>query len=70
MKISIKGARVERNMTQKQVADRIGVRKETISNWETGKTAPTVPQLMRLCEIYEVNISDIFLHDKLAKSEM
>lgn len=68
MKISIKGARVEKGMTQQQSGDAMGVTKETISNWERGITAPTAPQLIRLCEIYEVDLSDIFLVEILAKS--
>lgn len=69
MKISIKGARIERHMTQKQVAKAMKVTKETISNWERGKTAPTAPQLLSLCELYKVTVSDIFLPDEFAKSE-
>ncbi|MDO4170808.1 MAG: helix-turn-helix transcriptional regulator [Lachnospiraceae bacterium] len=66
MKISIKGARVEKGMTQQQSGDAMGVTRETISNWERGITAPTAPQLMKLCELYGVNISDIFLIENLA----
>lgn len=69
MKISIKGARIECHMTQKQVAKAMEVTKETISNWERGKTAPTAPQLLLLCELYQVAVSDIFLPEELAKSE-
>ena len=66
LQISIRGARIEKNMTQKQAAEKMSVTKETISNWERGKTAPTGLQLMELCKIYGVDISDIFLPDKLA----
>lgn len=69
MRISIKGARVERSLTQAQAAAKMGVTKETIGNWERGITAPTVPQLIELCKIYGVEMADIFLPDKLAKSE-
>lgn len=69
MKVSIKGARIEKHMTQKQVADAMNVAKETISNWERGKTAPTAPQLIALCNLYNVELSDIFLPDNFAKSE-
>lgn len=62
MKISIKGARVEKGMTQKQAGDAMNVTKETISNWERGITAPTAPQLLKLCDVYGVRVSDIFLH--------
>lgn len=62
MKISIKGARVEKGMTQKQAGDAMNVTKETISNWERGITAPTAPQLLKLCDVYGVSVADIFLH--------
>lgn len=66
MKISIKGARIEKHMTQEKAGEAIGVTKETISNWERGITAPTVPQLIKLCEVYDVEIRDVFLPEKLA----
>lgn len=62
MKISIKGARVEKGMTQKQAGEAMNVTKETISNWERGITAPTAPQLLKLCDVYGVSVADIFLH--------
>lgn len=36
MKISLKAARSNRNLTQKQAAVLIGVSEDTISNWERG----------------------------------
>lgn len=69
MKISIKGARIESHMTQKQAATAMKVTKETISSWERGKTSPTASQLLSLCDLYKVSISDIFLPDNFAKSE-
>ena len=69
MKVSIKGARIEKHMTQKQAADAMDVTKETISNWERGRTAPTAPQLIALCNLYGVELSYIFLPESLAKSE-
>lgn len=69
MKISIRGARIERKMTQKQAAKEMNVTRETIGNWEKGLTAPTMTQLLRLCEVYGVTLGDVFLPERLAKSE-
>lgn len=69
MQISIKGARAEKGMTQKEVGIIMGVTPETISNWERGITAPSAPQLIKLCGVYGVNLSDIYLDKKLAKSQ-
>lgn len=65
-KISIKGARIEKGMTQKEVGDVMGVTPETISNWERNITSPSALQLMRLCKIYGVELADIFLDKELA----
>lgn len=69
MQISIRGARTEKRMSQEVAARAMGVSKTTISNWENGITAPTAPQLMKLCALYGVSIADIFLTEELAKSE-
>ena len=66
MKISIKGARIEKGMTQKEAGNAIGVTKDTISNWERGVTSPTAIQLEKLCAVYGVGLSDIFLNKELA----
>lgn len=38
LKISLKAARINANLTQQEVADKIKVSKHTIINWEKGKT--------------------------------
>lgn len=68
MRVSLKGARVEAGLTQKQAGSAIGVTKETVSNWERGITSPTAVQLERLCRVYGVELSDIYLDKNLALS--
>lgn len=69
MKISLKGLRVNKNLTQKEVAKRLGTSRETILNWENGKTLPDVMMLFKLCNLYDCTIDDVFLPEKLAKRE-
>lgn len=61
MKISLKAARVNCNMTQQQVADIIKVSKYTIVNWEKQKTAISYASLKLLSQIYNVEIDNILL---------
>lgn len=61
LKITLKAARVNAGMTQTQVAGKVGVIKETILNWENGKTKIKTIQLMALCQLYGVSIDDIIL---------
>lgn len=59
--ISLKAARVNAKMRQKDAAKKVGVDTSTIINWEKGKTAPRADQLKKLCDIYNVPIDFIFL---------
>lgn len=50
-KISLSAARVNANLTQRQLADSMGVNVSTIVNWEKSKTYPKVDQLYQLSDI-------------------
>lgn len=69
MKVSMKALRTNAGLTQKQAGELLGVTKRTVHSWESNRTAPTVVQLMKMCEIYGCSPDDFFLPDKLAKSE-
>lgn len=69
MKISLKAARVNANITQKESAERLGINRNTISNWEIGKSTPRADQMQELCSLYGVTSDDIFLKRELALRE-
>ena len=60
-KLSLKAARVNAGLTQEEAAQAINVTGKTLISWEKGVTHPTVDKLLRLCSIYDVQISDIFM---------
>ncbi|MEG0452417.1 MAG: helix-turn-helix transcriptional regulator [Coprobacillus sp.] len=51
--------RKEKNLTQEQLADRLGVSNKTISKWETGKCMPDYAVIKKLCEELEITISEL-----------
>lgn len=53
--------RKELGLTQRQIAESIGVTVQTISNWETGLYQPklTIPQTARLCEVLQTDIKGL-----------
>lgn len=61
MKISLKAARVNANLTQQEVANLIRVSKHTIINWEKGKTSVGYAPLKVLSEIYNIQMENIFI---------
>lgn len=52
--ISLKAARVNARMTQKEVANNIGVDRQTIISWESGKSKIGVEDFFKLCDLYNV----------------
>ena len=52
----LKEIRVEREMTQKEVADYIGVTCQTLSNWERNVTEPDITTLLNLANLYRVTL--------------
>lgn len=59
MAITLKAARINNQMQQKDAARVLGVAVETLSNWENGKTFPNVPQIKKIEEVYGVSYSDL-----------
>lgn len=61
MAISLKAARVNAGLTQKQMAEKMEVASVTIWKWEKGKAEPRASQFRKFCEICGVQTEDIFL---------
>lgn len=59
--ITLAGARVSAGLVQEEVAKIMGVSKQTIVNWEKGKTSPDITQARRLSEIYKIPLDYISL---------
>ena len=46
-------------MSQQEVADAIGVTRQTISNWELGQGSPTLDRAAELARLYDVSLDDL-----------
>jgi len=56
---NIKKHRTELNMTQEELADKISVTRQAVSNWETEKTQPDIETLERISEVLGVTIEEL-----------
>lgn len=65
LQISLAAARVNANMTQEDVAKEMRVSKNTIVNWEKGKTSLSISDLEMLSRLYKIPKDNIFLPQKL-----
>lgn len=56
--------RKQKNMTQKELAEKIGVTDKAVSRWETGKGFPDVSILKTLAEVLNVSVTEIVNGEK------
>ena len=57
--------RKEKNLTQKQLAEKLNVTNKAISKWERGLGAPDVSLLRQLSEILEISVNELLLGEKI-----
>lgn len=60
MKVSLKAARVNADLTQKDVSKALGISNKTLINWESGISSPSAKYIDALCELYGASYNDIF----------
>lgn len=63
MKNRISSLRAERAWTQADLAQLIGVSRQTINAIETGKFDPSLPVAFRLARLFDLTIEDLFTDD-------
>ena len=64
IQISLAAARVNAGLTQAEVAEKMGLSKQTIVNWENGRVVPKPAQMEMLGRIYNMPLDFIFLPSK------
>lgn len=63
IKDMIKKARTERELTQEQAAETLLVSRQTISNWETGKSLPDIVSIIKMSELYQTSLDELLKGD-------
>jgi len=51
--------RKEKNLTQEQLAEKLGVSNKTVSKWETGKCMPDYSVVKTLCDELEITVAEL-----------
>lgn len=59
MQMTLKAARVNKGLTQKEAAESLEISLSTLSNYESGKSFPDVPVIQRIEKLYEISYNDI-----------
>ena len=65
MAITLKAARVNKNLTQKEASKYLKISEDKLSRYERGLQFPTVPEIQKMEELYGVSYNEIiFLPEK------
>lgn len=59
MAITLRAARVNKNLSQKEAALLLGISESTLLNYEKGRTFPSQPTIKKMEELYEVSYNDL-----------
>ena len=60
----LKQARNEQKLTQENLAEQLGVSRQTISNWENNRSYPDIINLIALSKIYAISLDDLLMEDR------
>jgi putative transcriptional regulator len=63
MKNRLKVLRAERNWNQQDLAEALGVSRQSVNAIETGKYDPSLPLAFRIADVFGMAIEEIFLRD-------
>ncbi len=58
--IRLKTIRTEKNLSQKEVAQKLCVAVSTYANWEQGRTEPSIYDIYNLLWVYEIEANELF----------
>lgn len=61
--------RKAKNITQKQLAEQLGISDRTVSKWECGNGMPEVSMMLPLCEILEINVNELLSGERLSQND-
>lgn len=61
--------RKEKDMTQEELSEKLGVNVKSISRWENGKNMPDYSILNDLCNIFNISINELYNGQRIKKSK-
>ncbi len=57
--LTLRAIRINKGWSLEEASIKIGVSKDTLSNWERGETYPSVPQIKRIEDVYNISFNNI-----------
>ena len=66
----LRDARNAAKLTQESAAESLGVSRQTVSNWETGKTYPDIVSVIRMSGLYSVSLDCLLKEEKTVSNDL
>ena len=60
---NLKKLRKENNLSQEDLAEKLGVSRQSVSKWESGQAYPEMDKMVQLCNLFNLNIDDLLNQD-------
>jgi len=60
---NLKKIRKENNLSQEELAEKLGVSRQSVSKWESGTSYPEMDKLLQIAKIFNVNIDELLNQD-------
>ena len=66
--LKLKSARAAKDMSQAELAEKVGVSRQTINSIEKGDYNPTINLCIKICKILDKKLDDLFWEKKKKKN--
>ena len=60
---NLKRIRKDNNLSQEQLAEKLGVSRQAVSKWESGVSYPEMDKVIQICNLFELNINEFINED-------
>ena len=60
---NLKKIRKDNNLSQEQLAEKLGVSRQSVSKWESNQAYPEMDKVLQICQLFNLNIDDLLNQD-------
>lgn len=60
---NLKKIRKDNNLSQEQLAEKLGVSRQSVSKWESNQAYPEMDKMLQICQLFNLNIDELLNQD-------
>lgn len=66
----LKEERIKKNITQEDLAEKLGISRQTISSWENGRSYPDIVNIIKISDIFNISLDKLLKEDEKLVNNM